>query len=86
MRVVGISFDDPATNRAFAVKHGFDFPLLSDARRELAVQVGAADGSRDAYPRRVTFVISPEGLVEQAIATPDPAGQAGQLAGQLCGG
>ncbi len=86
MRVFGISFDDPATNRAFAAKHGFDFPLLSDTRRELALAVGAADSPRDAYPRRVTFVISPEGLVEQATATPDPAGQADRLAGQLCGG
>ena len=84
MRVVGVSFDDPATNRAFAAKHGFDFPLLSDEKRLLALAVGAADSPRDAYPRRVTFVISPEGTVEQPIETTAPREQAGRLAGQLC--
>lgn len=85
MRVLGVSFDPPAVNRAFAEKHGFGFPLLSDTTRALALAVGAADRVEDAFPRRVTFVIGPEGLVEQAIETADPRGQAGQLEGQVCG-
>jgi thioredoxin-dependent peroxiredoxin len=83
---VGVSFDSPAENRAFAQKNGFSFPLLSDQSRELALAVGAADWPEDAFPRRVTFVIGPEGQVEQAIETKDPGGQAGTLAGQVCGG
>jgi peroxiredoxin len=40
---------------------------------------GAADdpGARNA--RRYTFVISPDGKIEQAIDTKDPAGQAEAL-------
>ena len=45
----------------------------------MALAYGAADSVRDAYPRRYTFVIGPDGAIERAIDTKDPGGQAAQL-------
>ena len=38
--VVGISVNDPFANKAFAEKHGLQFPLLSDFEREVAQKYG----------------------------------------------
>lgn len=40
---------------------------------------GAIASKADAYPARYTFVIGPDGKIEQAIDTKDPAGQAAAL-------
>jgi len=40
---------------------------------------GAADDADAKYAKRYTYVISPEGQIEQAIDTKDPAGQADAL-------
>jgi peroxiredoxin Q/BCP len=74
-----MSFDTPAANKAFAGKFGFRFRLLSDAERKAAVAYGAADDASARTPKRMTFVVGPDGRIEQAIATQDPAGQAGEL-------
>jgi peroxiredoxin Q/BCP len=71
-----VSFDSPEANRSFAEKNGFEFPLLSDEKRELALAYGACPESDARFPARLTFVIGPDGIVEQSIETKDPAGQA----------
>jgi peroxiredoxin Q/BCP len=81
--VLGISFDSPADNRAFAEKFDFPFRLLSDESHETALAYGAAESSSDAYPRRLTFVIDAEGRIAEAITTRDPAAQADDLARRL---
>lgn len=82
-RVLGASFDSAADNRRFAETHGFSFPLLCDVDRQLAIRYRAASSAKDDYPRRVTYVIGPDGRVEQALETKDPGGQAGALLGTL---
>jgi peroxiredoxin Q/BCP len=77
--VLGISFDAPDLNRAFAEKFAFPFRLLSDTSRAIALAYGAAESARDAYPRRMTFVIGPDGRLEQVIETADPGAQAEEL-------
>ena len=77
--MLGISFDSPEENRAFADKYGYSFRLLSDADKAVALAYGAAESRLDAYPRRLTFVIGPDGVLEQAIDTRDPGGQAASL-------
>ena len=42
----------------------------------MAIAFGAADDAKAGYAKRYTFVIGPDGKVEQAIDTKDPAGQA----------
>jgi len=77
--VLGASFDDAAKNGAFAQKHGYTFPLLCDTTRELGLAYRACDRREDAWPRRITYVIGPDGRIEQAIETVDAKGQADAL-------
>jgi peroxiredoxin Q/BCP len=77
--VLGISFDSVADNRAFAEKFQFPFPLLSDTSRAVGLAYRACDKASDGYARRFTYVIGPDGRIEQAIDTKDPGGQAAAL-------
>lgn len=81
--MLGISFDEPAANKAFAEKFGYTFPLLSDPDRKVGLAYGAAESASDAYARRHTFVIGADGRIEQAIETKDPGGQAAELLAKL---
>ncbi len=77
--MLGCSFDNQADNAAFASKYGFPFLLLCDTERSMGLAYGACDAVTDGYARRLTFVISPEGVLEEAIETQDPGGQAAGL-------
>ncbi len=77
--MLGISFDTVEENRAFAEKFELPYPLLCDTDRSVGLAFGACDSASDAYPRRLTFVIGPDGSVEQAIDTKDPGGQADKI-------
>jgi len=77
--VLGISFDTVAENRAFAEKFALPYRLLCDTDRAVGLAYGACESAADAYPRRYTYVIGPDGKVEQAIDTKDPGAQAAQI-------
>lgn len=77
--ILGISFDSVEENRAFAEKFGYPFPLLSDPDRRVGIAYKAAEGPKERYAKRFTYVIGPDGKIEQAIDTKDPAGQASAL-------
>ncbi len=77
--ILGVSFDTVAENNAFADKFSFPFRLLSDPERKMGLAYGACEKATDQYARRLTYVIGPDGKIEQAIETKDPAGQAAQL-------
>ena len=77
--MLGISFDAPQDNQAFAEKEKFPFRLLSDPDRAIGLAYQACDTPEDKYARRYTYVIGPDGRIEQAIDTKDPAGQADAL-------
>jgi peroxiredoxin Q/BCP len=79
VEVFGISFDPPAANKAFAEKFKFPYRLLSDTERKVAIAYGAADDATARSAKRQTFVIGPDGKIEQAIDVKDAAGQADQL-------
>ncbi|HEY3259858.1 MAG TPA: thioredoxin-dependent thiol peroxidase [Pseudonocardiaceae bacterium] len=70
--VIGISPDSPAKLARFRDAEGLTFPLLSDADRAVLTAWGAY-GEKQMYGRTVTgvirstFVVSPEGLIEQAM-------------------
>ena len=81
MVVLGISFDSAAENLAFAEKFGYTFPLLCDVDRKVGLAYGACKSAKDRYAARLTYVIGPEGQIEQAIDTKDPGGQAKALLG-----
>jgi len=54
---VGISADVIDKQRAFADKHDFDYPLLSDPERTVAKSMGVKRGLAFLPNKRVTFVI-----------------------------
>ena len=69
--MLGVSYDSPKKNRQFAEKNGLPFRLLSDDDHELAKSVGAA---RALIPlaKRVSYLVSPDGLVLEAYPEVDP--------------
>jgi len=80
---VGVSFDRPEDNRAFAEKNGFPFRLLSDVDRkvgELYETKREGEGERHPeYARRLTYLIDPEGRVAKAYRVADIAAHPGQV-------
>ncbi len=76
--IVGVSTDSVESHRAFAEKHAFSFPLLSDPRGELADAFGVLKDSRAA---RSTFVIDRELRVRRAFHDVTPRGHAQQVLG-----
>ena len=71
MQVIGVSFDKPEDNAAFAARYEFPFPLISDTDRKLGVAYGAADSEKDEYARRIAYVIDENGKIAQAHAKVD---------------
>jgi thioredoxin-dependent peroxiredoxin len=71
---LGVSFDTPAENEAFAKKFGFNFPLLCDTSRAIGVAYGAADDSSAKHARRVGVIIGPDGKIIEWHAKVDARG------------
>ncbi len=76
--VVGVSYDTPEKNRAFAAKNGLPFRLLSDRDRELAKAVGAARALLP-VPKRVSYLIGPDGTILEAYPDVDPKTHAAEV-------
>jgi len=67
--VVGISAQDVNSHEAFAAKHGFRFPLLSDVDKTVASAYGTLGPL--GFPRRSVFVVGANGrltYVHRALA------------------
>ena len=67
--MIGVSFDTVEDNRSFAEAEGFPYRLLSDADRAASAAYDAVQGPSDrfpGYPRRVTYLIDPTGVVRKA--------------------
>ena len=67
--VVGISAQDVSSHEAFAAKHGFRFPLLSDVDKTVAAAYGTLGPL--GFPRRSVFVVGADGrltYVHRALA------------------
>jgi peroxiredoxin Q/BCP len=75
--VVGISFDSPEDNAAFRSKFDFPFDLLSDQDRSIGTVYGVLRSHDDPfadYPKRISYLIDPEGTIAKAYEVSDPAG------------
>jgi peroxiredoxin Q/BCP len=68
----GISFDSKEENAAFARKFAYPFPLLCDVDRGVGLAYGAADSPETPFPKRITYVIGPDGTILQAHLKVDP--------------
>lgn len=72
IRVVGISFDSPEDNAAFARRYEFSFTLLSDSDHAVATAYGACAGAGARYPERMSFLIDERGAIERVYDQVDP--------------
>jgi peroxiredoxin len=77
-QVIGISVNDPFSNKAFAEKNKLPFPILSDYNHEVIKTYGveAPDfGGLKGYTvaKRSIFVIDQSGIVRYVWSSEDPA-------------
>ena len=61
MRYFAASVDSPDTNRRFAESLGLDYPILSDASKEVARAYGVLGVA--GFPSRWTFIIGADGRI-----------------------
>jgi thioredoxin-dependent peroxiredoxin len=62
--ILGVSFDNIASNKAFAEKFDFPYPLLCDTDRSIGVAYGAADDPNAMTARRISYLIDPYGNIK----------------------
>ncbi len=80
--MLGASFDTIEENRAFAEAENFGFRLLSDVDRTVGRVYGAARGDDDplaSLPKRVSYLIDPDGMIRRVYAVSDTAGHAAEV-------
>jgi peroxiredoxin len=63
---LGMSVDSVWANQAFSEKLGVQFPILSDARRDISRTYGVLD-EQQLVARRTTFVIDRQGIVQKVF-------------------
>ncbi len=76
--VLGVSFDSPEANRAFAEKYHLPFRLLSDSGKKLASEVGATRALIP-LPKRISYLVGPDGRVLKAYPDVDPKTHAAEV-------
>ncbi len=82
LAVLGVSYDSPKDNRAFAEKFHLQFRLLSDQDRELAKQVGAVRALLP-LPKRISYLVGSDGMVLKAYPSVDPKTHAAEVLDDL---
>lgn len=71
-----MSFDRPDENKAFKDAQAFPYPLLSDEDRSVGEAYGAKKGPDEQwadFPKRLTFLIDPAGVVRRVYTVSDVA-------------
>lgn len=63
MAIVGVSFDAPEDNQAWAEEQDYAFELWTDDERALALAYGAADSASQAFADRVTVILDERGAL-----------------------
>ena len=69
--MIGVSFDSVADQKKFAEDEGFPYQLLSDPDKTMGAAYDACRQEGEKYfeagiPRRISYLISPDGKVAQA--------------------
>ena len=71
VRVVGISYDAPATSAAAAAKLGLTFPLLSDTGSKIidayGIRNAEAKGKAEGVPPPVVFIVDRAGVIRAKL-------------------
>ena len=78
-KVVGISPDSPASHKKFADQYDLPITLLSDPAKEVIRKYQASG----IITRRISYLISPEGIIERSYPTVNPAKHAEEIINDL---
>ncbi len=78
--LLGVSADSSESHKKFDEQHNLEFPLLADTENRTIESYGA-DGML--YPKRVTFLINPEGVIKKIYEEVDPEVHATQILSDL---
>ena len=82
--VVGVSVDDVTSHVAFAKKYSLPFPLLADARGEVAGRYGSIYNLGFVkFARRNTFLIDPQGRIAKVYLSADTSRNSQQVIDDL---
>ena len=76
--VLGVSYDSPEKNRAFAEKNDLPFLLLSDRDHGLARAAGATRAVMP-FAKRVSYLVAADGTVLKAYPKVDPSTHAREV-------
>jgi thioredoxin-dependent peroxiredoxin len=83
-QVVGISVDSSASHKEFAEKYHLPFPLLADAKAEVAANYGAlSDWVVMKIAKRYTFLISPSGRIAKVYLSVDTSRHSAEIVKDL---
>ncbi len=67
VEIVGVSVDDCPAQEAFRQKYGLPFRLVADVEKKVSGTYGVL--GQHGVARRVTFLIGPNGVVEEIVDT-----------------
>jgi len=86
--ILGISADDPKTQKKFQTKYDLPYTLLSDTDKKVGEQFGVIQ-EKNMYGRKVkgivrtTFIIGPDGKIGQVFNNVKPEGHAEEVLAAL---
>ena len=81
--MLGVSFDHPEDNAAFAEKFSFNYALLCDTERTMGLAYGACTAGTEVYARRIGVLIDTEGRIAAFWPKVDPAGFPAEVLARL---
>ncbi len=84
--ILGVSFDTPAENLAFAEAQQFQFHLLSDVDRAVGTKYEVVRDPGEKYaefPMRHSYLIDPEGRIHRRYEVTDVASHAADVIADL---
>lgn len=76
MAIIGVSFDAPEVNEAWAEEESYLFELWTDDDRTLAVAYGAAASTSTTYASRKTMLLDADGTQLLEYLSVSPSGHA----------
>ena len=83
-QVVGISIDTSDSHKKFAEKYHLPFPLLADARGEVAANYGAlSNWLVIKLAKRYTFLINPQGKIAKSYLSVDTSRHSAEILNDL---
>lgn len=84
--IIGVSFDTPEENCAFAENNNFPFRLLSDADRKVGAiyeTLRAPEEPMPEWAKRRTYLIDPAGMIRKAYRVKDAAAHPDEVLADL---